>query len=68
MTQTFKLITEAGDTEITFRFIEMECVGDNWVISAVYESEKPVARKTCQDDDFSMGDYCPECGKRHAQS
>ena len=42
MTQTFKIITEAGDTEITFRFIEMECVGDSWVISAAYESEKPV--------------------------
>lgn len=42
MIQTFKLITEAGDTEITFRFIEMECVGDSWVISAAYESEKPV--------------------------
>lgn len=26
------------------------------------------ACQTCQDNDFSMGDYCPECGKRHAQS
>lgn len=40
--QTFKIVTEAGDTEITFRFIEMECIGDSWVISAVYESEMRV--------------------------
>lgn len=46
--QNFKIITEAGDTEITFRFIEMECVGDSWVISAVYEGEAPIksARST----------------------
>lgn len=40
--QTFKIVTEAGDTEITFRFIEMECIGDSLVISAVYESEMRV--------------------------
>ena len=21
--------------------------------------------QTCQDDDFCVGDYCPECGTRH---
>lgn len=21
--------------------------------------------QTCQDDDFCVGDYCPQCGTRH---
>jgi len=32
---------EQNDIVILFRFIEMECVGDSWLISAEYEKEIP---------------------------
>ncbi len=39
-----------------------------WV--AQWQENRPTQRavdvcQTCQDDDFCVGDYCPECGTRH---